>query len=144
MHVGEVYVVSHVVKWGLGSRLISIVDTVSPDTNSRKSFQATEDNIEFLKTLTTNQVTLYLVSCVAAHLDSSGPSLLVQVAELLHQMNLPQYQEAFLKEQVTGGLLAQCTTEMLQTDLGVTKKIHCLRIHRLITGETSAAALLAC
>lgn len=80
--------------------------------------------------------------CCSSTLGVLLPSLLVQVAELLHQMNLSQYQETFLKERVTGDLLAQCTMETLQTDLGVTKKIHCLRILRVITGEIPAAALL--
>ena len=100
------------------------------------------NNVEFLKTLSTKQVILYSKFHVWT-LEDLLPYLLVQVAELLHQMNLPQYQETFVKEQVTGDLLAQCTMEMLQADLGVTKKIHCLRILRVITGETSAAALLA-
>ena len=53
-------------------------------------------------------------------------------------MNLCQYQETFVREEINGAILTQCTTEDLQMGLGVGSKIHRMRLLQLITGKLSA------
>ena len=62
-----------------------------------------------------------------------------QVAELLQKMNLGQYSERFLEQEVGGAVLSQVTMETLKMELGVASKIHQLRILQIITGDVSAA-----
>ena len=56
-------------------------------------------------------------------------------------MSLSQYQKTFLKERISGEILSQCTGEILQVELGVASKVHCLRLLRIITGDISATSL---
>ena len=57
-------------------------------------------------------------------------------------MNLSQYKDKFWAECMTGGLLLTCTDDMLEKDLGVTSKLHRIRLGKLISGEDSALSIL--
>ena len=59
----------------------------------------------------------------------------MQVLELLDVMGLKQYQEKFRTEQVTGEILAECDEQVLTDDLGVTSKLHRIKLIKVITGE---------
>ena len=59
------------------------------------------------------------------------------VLQLLDDMNLAEYKASFQHEQVDGELLVALTKDELE-DLGVTKKIHQLRLLKLIDGSSSA------
>ncbi|XP_065911138.1 uncharacterized protein [Dysidea avara] len=59
------------------------------------------------------------------------------VLQLLGDMNLAEYKDSFQLEQVDGELLVDLTKNELE-DLGVTKKIHQLRLMKLINGSSSA------
>lgn len=52
-------------------------------------------------------------------------------------MNLRQYKQAFAEEQVNGDILSGLTDEDLQNELGIAKRLHRLRILRIINGQDS-------
>ena len=58
----------------------------------------------------------------------------VQVLELLDVMGLKQYQEKFRTEQVTGEILSECDEQVLTDDLGVSSKLHRIKLMKVITG----------
>lgn len=58
----------------------------------------------------------------------------VQVLGLLDCMGLRMYQEKFVSEQVNGEILSECDEEVLQNDLGVTSKLHRMRLIKVISG----------
>ena len=70
-------------------------------------------NIQALKKLTVNQILL-----------------------LLEKMNLSEYRDAFEQEQIDGILLVSLDYEMLE-ELGVKKRIHKMRLRKIIEGEHS-------
>ena len=70
-------------------------------------------NIQTLKKLTVNQILL-----------------------LLEKMNLSEYRDAFEQEHIDGILLASLDNEMLE-ELGVKKRIHKMRLRKIIEGEHS-------
>lgn len=47
-------------------------------------------------------------------------------------MGLEQYQESFQAEEVDGAILAECDEHVLQHELGVTSKIHQIRLMKVI------------
>ena len=49
-------------------------------------------------------------------------------------MGLKQYQEKFRTEQVTGEILGECDEQVLTDDLGVTSKLHRIKLMKVITG----------
>ncbi|KAL5506546.1 hypothetical protein EMCRGX_G008208 [Ephydatia muelleri] len=55
-----------------------------------------------------------------------------QVLALLKSMGLEQYQESFQAEEVDGAILAECDEHVLQHELGVTSKIHQIRLMKVI------------
>ena len=57
-------------------------------------------------------------------------------------MELSQYKEAFAKESVSGEILSECDNDILESDLGVTSRLHRLRLMKIIDGRHSAAALI--
>ena len=59
----------------------------------------------------------------------------MQVLTLLDLMGLRTYQDKFVQEQVNGEILADCDEEVLKTDLGVSSKLHRMRILKVISGE---------
>ena len=57
-------------------------------------------------------------------------------------MGLGQYKNTILEEQISGEILLECDDSVLQNELGVSSKIHRIRIMKLITGHHSAKTLL--
>jgi len=90
-------------------------DRGSTETTVAPNFiNATEENIAYLKMMD-----------------------LEAVLQLLADMNLGEYKDSFHREQVDGELMVALTKDELE-DLGVTKKIHQLRLLKLIDGSSSA------
>lgn len=56
---------------------------------------------------------------------------------MLEQMNIGQYRDKFLEERVNGEIISQVTMETLKIELGVTSRLHQLRLWRIITGDMS-------
>ena len=57
-------------------------------------------------------------------------------------MNLGQYKEHFMAEQVDGEILAECDDVMLEKDLHVSSAMHRTRLMKVITGRHSALSFL--
>ena len=87
----------------------SYVNMSGVDTQSNSKHK----NIDGLKKLTVNEILL-----------------------LLEKMNLTQYRDAFEQEQIDGIFLSSLDNEMLE-EIGVTKRIHKMRLKRIIEGEQS-------
>ena len=54
-------------------------------------------------------------------------------------MNLHEYKAAFAREQVTGDILADLSEEDLKNELGVSSRIHRIRLMKFITGVHSVS-----
>ena len=63
------------------------------------------------------------------------------MVELLQRMHLSQYQQAVVKEEVSGAVLSEFSDEDLKDELGVTHKTHCVRLLQFFNGHVSAATL---
>ena len=50
-------------------------------------------------------------------------------------MNLGSYKEKFSAEQIDGVLLLSCDNEILEYELGVTSRLHRMRMLKLIKGD---------
>lgn len=57
-------------------------------------------------------------------------------------MELHQYQESFIRESVSGEILADCDNDILLNDLGVASRLHRLRLMKVVSGRHSAACLI--
>ena len=60
-----------------------------------------------------------------------------QVGELLKRMDLSDYVPRFRVEHVDGMTLLECDDATLRDDLGVTPRVHRLRLLQVITGRKS-------
>ncbi len=49
-------------------------------------------------------------------------------------MGMKQYQDKFKREQVDGEILAECDETVLTNDLGVTSRLHRMRLLKIISG----------
>lgn len=58
-----------------------------------------------------------------------------QVVAVLKALDLPEYEEVFLREQVDGHVLLQLNEQILTSELGVDSKLHCIRIMNLVAGK---------
>ena len=59
-------------------------------------------------------------------------------------MNLEQYKETVAREFVDGEILSELDDKSLENDLGISSKIHRLRLMQIITGSHSAKDFLTC
>lgn len=62
---------------------------------------------------------------------------------LLDAMHLAQYKDVFASEQITGEVLAELDEEILQNELGVSVKIHRIRLMKVINGKYSVQQILS-
>ena len=69
------------------------------------------------------------------------PTYHLQVQQMLDALQLPQYKEAFAREEVDGEVLLELDDQVLQCELGINFKIHRIRLMKLISGATSAKKL---
>ena len=58
-------------------------------------------------------------------------------------MHLAQYKDVFASEQITGEVLAELDEEILQKELGVSVKIHRIRLMKVINGKYSVQQILS-
>ena len=49
-------------------------------------------------------------------------------------MSLEKYQENFKREQVNGEILSECDEEVLTNDLGISSKLHRIKLMKVISG----------
>ena len=61
---------------------------------------------------------------------------------MLEAMKLGQYKEGFLAEEISGEILVECDEEVLQHELGMSSKIHRIKLMKVITGQHSAKAFI--
>ena len=61
----------------------------------------------------------------------------MQVQQALDSLNLAAYKRAFSRNQISGELLMLCNEEVLEKELGVTSKLHRMKIMALIQGRSS-------
>ena len=57
-------------------------------------------------------------------------------------MQLSEYKEVFLHEKVAGDILLQCGETTLKDELHVSKKLHRIRLLKLIDGSHSAQDIM--
>ena len=62
---------------------------------------------------------------------------------MLDALHLSQYKEAFEREWVDGEVLLELDDEVLQHELGVSIKIHRIRLMKIISGSNSAEKLVS-
>ena len=67
----------------------------------------------------------------------------LHVQQMLDTLQLPQYKEAFAREQVDGEVLLELDDQVLQSELGINSKIHRIRLMKLISGTQSAEKLVS-
>lgn len=60
----------------------------------------------------------------------------------MEAMSLGQYSEKIQSEHISGEILLECDESVLQEEIGVTSRIHRIRIMKIISGQHSAKALL--
>ena len=65
-----------------------------------------------------------------------------QILQVLDSMGLHQYKDAFSRESVDGAVLLELDEEVLTCELGVKSKIHCVKLMKLISGESSIQKFL--
>jgi len=58
-------------------------------------------------------------------------------------MDLTQYKENFSKEGITGDILAELDEDILLHELGVSSKIHRIRLMKIINGQHSVQHILS-
>jgi len=64
------------------------------------------------------------------------------VSKLLDAMELSQYKDTFVKEQVSGEILLECDDQILEEDLKVPSRLHRIRLLKIIRGKTPALQIL--
>ncbi|XP_032227502.2 uncharacterized protein LOC116610935 [Nematostella vectensis] len=57
-----------------------------------------------------------------------------EVAECLEALNMPQYSSNFLDQQIDGRVLVELTEDMLKDSLGMTDKLHRMKLIKFING----------
>ena len=65
----------------------------------------------------------------------------MQVQQLLEALNLQQYKEAFRAECIDGEILHDLDEQVLQEDLGVTSRLHRIRLMKIISGARSVEGI---
>jgi hypothetical protein len=56
------------------------------------------------------------------------------VLNLLDSMSLDKYQDNFKREQVNGEILSECDEDVLTNDLGISSKLHRIKLMKVISG----------
>ena len=62
--------------------------------------------------------------------------------QLLNALKLTQYKDIFINEEITGEILAELNEADLQNELGITSKIHRVKLMKVISGRHSALNVL--
>ena len=61
----------------------------------------------------------------------------LQVLELLQHSGLSQYRGSFIREGMTGDILLDCDEDILENELGVTSRLHRIKLMKFISGQHS-------
>lgn len=61
---------------------------------------------------------------------------------MMAAMSLGQYCDKILSEHISGEILMECDDAILEEEIGVTSRIHRIRIMKIISGQHSAESLL--
>ncbi len=61
---------------------------------------------------------------------------------MLTAMNMGQYVEAFKAELISGEILSELNDEVLRDELGITSKIHRIKLLKIIDGRHSAMSIM--
>lgn len=64
------------------------------------------------------------------------------MTKLLSSMNMSQYVDAFTKEQISGEILLELNDHVLENELGITSRIHRIKMMKVIGGRHSALSIL--
>lgn len=94
--------------------------TIDPSTSIEVDPNVKQQNIQFLRTLDT-----------------------VNIIRLFTVMGFEQHSQAIAKEHITGDVLIECTESILEMELGISSKLHRLRLMKLIDGSHSAKGILS-
>lgn len=65
-----------------------------------------------------------------------------EVLSLLTVLGLKQYKKIFQRERINGRFLLECDEEILKTDLGITNKLHRMRLMMFIAGKQCAYTVI--
>ena len=57
-------------------------------------------------------------------------------------MQLPQYKTKFADESISGAILSDIDEGILQEELGITSRLHRMRLMKLVNGDHSAERIL--
>ena len=57
-------------------------------------------------------------------------------------MGLQQYKPVFSQERIDGAILLELDADVLRCELGVKSKLHCAKLIKLISGESSVEQFL--
>ena len=60
----------------------------------------------------------------------------------MEAMSLGQYKDKILEEQLSGEILLECDDTILQDEVGMTSRIHRIRLMKVISGQHSAKTWL--
>ena len=63
---------------------------------------------------------------------------------LLDKLGLSKYKNKFSEENITGSLLSEFDEEILEKELGITSRIHRIKLLRIIDGRQSINTLFEC
>ena len=66
----------------------------------------------------------------------------LQVSALLDAMQLREYKGKFNSEQVSGAIMIDIDDSILKEELGISSRLHRLRLLKVISGEHSADCIL--
>ena len=66
----------------------------------------------------------------------------MKVMNLLDVMGMEKYKDTFTREHINGELLLECDNAILEQDLGISVRLHRIRLMKIISGQHSAQALL--
>ena len=60
----------------------------------------------------------------------------------MEAMGLGQYNSKILEEQLSGEILLECDDTILQEEVGMSSRIHRIRVMKIISGQHSAKPLM--
>ncbi len=60
----------------------------------------------------------------------------------MEAMSLGVYRQKIFDEHISGEILLECDEDVLKEEIGITSKIHCIRLMKIINGQHSAQAVL--
>ena len=54
---------------------------------------------------------------------------------MLAKLNMSQYMKQFTSEQIDGDLFSECSDQILESELGISSRLHRLKLLRIIEGK---------